>query len=420
MNLALFLCYYFPPLGGGGVQRNTKFAKYLPENGWSAFVVAAKPNPRNIIEQGLDTSLLPETQNAKLIVRCRSFEFSYLYRWLYRLGVRKALIELERLVPFLYATYKTGWYLPALIEAEKLLSKYPIKAIYSSSPPHSAHFVARTLQSRHGLPWIADFRDPWTALATYNPPTTIHRALEARLERMILTHANAVIANTPANRSNLLEKYGLDQNKIVVIPNGFDPADFRQLEDTRYNPSHFVISCLGNFYDMREGECVFRAFRAFSERHPNVFLRLYGWQAKRVRASLQSILIEGTWTVSAKRVDHSGAVQIMKNSAILLLNVPNERAGHWVPGKLYEYLGADRPIMFIGPKNGDAADILRRTRAGQIVGFDLDEIQRGLESCYVDWCKRFPDWDPDRAEIARFDRRLQAAQLAELFNAVVK
>jgi glycosyltransferase involved in cell wall biosynthesis len=420
LNLALFLCYYFPPLGGGGVQRNTKFAKYLPENGWSAFVVAAKPNPRNIIEHGLDTSLLSDIENNEDIVRCRSFEYSHLYRCLYRLRARKALVEVERIIPFLYGTYKIGWYLPALIEAEKIVRRYPIKLIYSSSPPHSVHFVARSLQKRHGLPWAADFRDPWTEVATYNPPTRMHRSLETGLERMIVTRANAILANTSTNRRNLIEKYGIDQEKVVVMPNGFDPADFSQLENNIANASRFIISCMGNFYDMGRHEAFFRAYRAFSERHSNVLLQLYGWQARQVRNSLRSILREGTWKLIEKRVDHTGAIQIMRSSAILLLNVPNERAGHWVPGKLYEYLGAGRPIMFVGPKNSDAADILRRTRSGQATGFHSDEIQRVLESYYVDWYNRFPGWDQNRAEIARFDRRLQAARLAELFNAIVK
>src|SRR4030042_1927211 len=98
MGLALFLTYFFPPLGGSGVQRSLKFAKYLPEFGWEPTVITAKPNPRNSIEQGLDVSLLDDIGPKIRVIRCNPIELSHLYRLLYKVRLRKILFECERMI----------------------------------------------------------------------------------------------------------------------------------------------------------------------------------------------------------------------------------------------------------------------------------------------------------------------------------
>lgn len=415
MDLALFLTYFFPPLGGGGVQRSSKFVKYLPENGWQPVVVSVQPNRRNSVEQGLDTTLLADIKPTTTVTRCRPVELSSLYYLLYRFHLRKVLFEFERFVPLLHMDYKIGWYFSAFTAAKKLLSKAPIKLVYSSSPPHSAHLVAYRLKKLYGLPWLADFRDPWTEIAGYHPPTPLHRMLDNTLERRIITSADAIIANTAINKKNLIDKYGLDEGLVWVIPNGFDPADFKTASQPLPASSRFTISCLGKFYDMPDARVFFRAYRRLSERHPDTLLRLIGWHSRTVRKAAQSVLLKGSWETSP-RVGHDSAISVMCNSSALLVNLPSEESDHWIPGKIYEYLAAKRPILFVGPLKGDAADIIRATVSGRVVGFNEEHIYEALKTLYDLWRSNFKGWRPNPTEIERYDRRVQAKQLAEIFN----
>lgn len=418
MDIVLFLCYFFPPLGGGGVQRSTKLAKYLPDNGWQPVVITVNPNRRNSVEQGLDFSLLADVNGKTDIIRCKSFELSNLYYGLYRLHLRKALFEFERMVPFLHMDYKIGWYFPALKASREIVKELPIKIIYSSSPPYSSHFLGLKLQKLYGLPWVADFRDPWTQVATYRPRTPLHAWLEAKLEHKILMQADAIIANTPINKENLIRKYKNSSHKIHVIPNGFDPADFDKAISSLRPSQKFVISCIGKFYEMPNTGVFFRAYRQLSDKYENTFLRLLGWQSREIRNVAQNILRNGTWEIVA-RIEHKSAVQIMRESSILLGNLPNERCIHWIPGKLYEYLAAKRPILFIGPSEGNAAEIIRQTKSGKVVNYNDLTIYEALEYFYNNWQKGFQEWHPDFPAISQFDRRLQAANLAQIFTDIV-
>jgi hypothetical protein len=123
MNSVLMLCYYFPPLSGGGVQRSSKFVKYLPEWGWRPVVVSVEPNRRNSLEYGVDASLLSDVGKETEIYRGRSFEFASLYYLFHKARVRGALLELEYMVPLLGEDYKIGWYRSARAQASRRIAK---------------------------------------------------------------------------------------------------------------------------------------------------------------------------------------------------------------------------------------------------------------------------------------------------------
>ena len=116
-----------------------------------------QPNLRNKIEQGVDKSLLRDIPKCTKVVRCKSVELSHLYYLLYKLHVRKALFEIERLTPLMHMDYKLGWYPFALNAAKRIIDRSSVKVIYSTSPPYAAHFLGRQLQKAYGLPWVADF-----------------------------------------------------------------------------------------------------------------------------------------------------------------------------------------------------------------------------------------------------------------------
>ena len=413
MRFVLFMTYLFPPLGGGGVQRTAKFAKYLPQNGWKPVVITAEVNRRNSIEQGIDYSPMKELKDDTFdAIRCRSWELSHLYYLLHRVGLRKILFEFERLVPLLHMNYKVGWYRTACREAEKVIYNRPVKLIYSSSPPYSCHLAARELQKRYRLPWVADFRDPWTQ-GVYNPPTKLHEYLDSRLERITVRNADAVIVNTETNKSTLLQKY--DLRKVYVIPNGYDPEDFAGIPDDLPKPSRFIVACFGKLHPLSDPTFLFRAYRRFHDRHPDTHLRILGECARPIRNAMSSVLKQGSWE-SSGRIDHETAVSFMAKSSVLLANVSSENCGYWVPGKLYEYLAARKPILFIGPEKGDAADILKATQSGKVVGFEEEAVLKALEDLYQQRLNGSEKGTSDPAAILKYDRRAQTRELADIFN----
>jgi hypothetical protein len=158
-----------------------------------------------------------------------------------------------------------------------------------------------------------------------------------------------------------------------------------------------------------------RAYRRFSDQNRGALLRFVGWRSRSAQRAIHSILREGSWE-ARDRTQHRDAIRIMQHSSLLLANVTDEKCAHWIPGKLYEYLAAGRPILFVGPKEGNAAEIINRTRTGKAVGFDEDSILRSLEEFYHLWRNGYSGWNPDKESISAFDRKRQAGTLAGIFN----
>ena len=402
----------FPPLGGGGVQRSAGFVKYLPVYGWRPVVLTVEPNGRNLIEQGRDEAALPPDASLE-IIRTRSFEYAGLYTSLHRLRLRRLLFQAERWIPLLHQDYKIGWYRPGLAAAGRRIQSGGIDAVYTTSPPYSAHFIGAALSAEFGVPWVADFRDPWSGLTGYRPPTGLHTAIDRRLERWVLARADRVIANTPRNRADLVDAFGVQPDKVVVIPNGFDPADFggAALEPAS---DRFRLVCVGKFYDMSEPEPFFRAFARFHALHPESELEMMGPRSRRVRDACDRLLPAGSWSARG-RVPHSEAVGVMRSASALFANLPTMTEAHCVPGKLYEYLAAGRPVLFIGPNPGESAAIIEAAGAGVIADNSEGDVLAALERLHDMWLRN-GEPHPDPAVVARYDRSAQAGVLAAVLN----
>jgi glycosyltransferase involved in cell wall biosynthesis len=416
---ALMLCYYFPPLSGANVLRNSTFVKYLPDFGWRPLVISVRPNPRNALEQSIDPARMSEIGDRTELRQCGSIEFSSLYHFMHRVRLRRILFELERYTPLMHMDYKIGWYPAALQEARRAITSEPISVIYSTSTPFSSHLVASRLQREFGLPWVADFQDPWTRPCQTSHGTALkwkrpYARLDAKLERMVVTQADAVIANTPLNKRALLQKYGLPEERVHVIQNGFDPAHFHNHGPGR-DDSRFVITCAGWFYETADPGFFFRAYRRLTDTYPNTLLRLVGRYSRAVGDAAHKTLRPETWE-SLPRLEHNKAIAIMQESTVLLANLP-EGTDWWIPSKIFEYFAARRPVLLVGPP-GNAADVVRSTRGGIVVGFDEEELFAALQYLHLQWRRGFPDWNPSANEIAKYDRRNLTQQLCAIFDSL--
>ena len=414
MKTALMLCYYFPPVAGGGVQRSVKFAKYLPGCEWKPVIVTGRPERRVLLEQGRDDTLIPDIPTQAEVIRTRSLEYSLLYALLSRLRLRKALFELEQAIPMLAQDYKIGWYPTALAAGRRRLHRAPVDVIYSTSVPYSAHLVGRILSRQFRIPWVADFRDSWTEGHRYRPRSRVQALIDVRLEAGLVGSADAIIANTPTNKELLCRSFGVSSQKVSVIRNGFDPADFSGHTCSESSTSRFEISCIGKFYDMVNPRIFFEAYSRFHDMHPEAFLRLIGPRGRAVRQAAKDILTNGSWQ-ECDRVNHDTALTIMRTSAVLLANVPCAEDTNWIPGKLYEYIAARRPILFIGPTVGDAAAIIRHTNSGVVVPNSYSDIMESLRRFYRAWLAGHAHL-AERPSPNCYDRPSQTLRLATIFE----
>ena len=427
----LFITYYFPPSGGPGVQRALKFAKYLPQFGWQPTVLTVRPEKAAYPD--LDPTLAGEVPPDVRVERTGAWDPYALYARLQ--GKSKAetvgvgfLGEAEmdwkqRLARWVRANVflpdaRVGWVPFALRRGRALVEADPFDALLTTGPPHSAHLAGLLLARRYGLPWIADFRDPWTDIdyAEALPMTAPARRADAAMERAVLRGAGQVTAVSPQMARRLATRADVEP---VVIQNGFDPADF-QAPPPPPRP-HFEVAYLGNMNDARNPQALWEALRQLGlpETMPDVRVRLVGNVDPVV---LRSAREQGVADVveTAGYVPHDEAVRRMRASAVLLLvinRVPG--ADGIMTGKLYEYVASGRPVLGLGPPDGDAAVVLRGAGAGEMFDYgDAAGVAAFLQRHHAAWKGGTPRPGAGKTAAERYSRRGQTGQLAQLLDAL--
>jgi glycosyltransferase involved in cell wall biosynthesis len=421
----LVVSHFFPPMGGGGVQRITKFVKSLEAHGWRATVVAGRPEDYWM----RDETLAGEVPGSARVVRVAGASGIGVLRRVRPGGVgprrsSRLFDGLRRAASwFLVPDTYIGWRPFALRAARAALEQDPADALLSTGPPETNHLVARTLRQATGLPWVADFRDPWFGLHLHPAPTPWHRAKHARFERAVLSEPDAVLATT-AWLADLLRSRSPRAQRIELVRNGYDPADFAgEAPPPRSPDTPLRLVHAGMLTLTRSAEGLFRALEILRAERPDLDqafeVELVGARESRNDA-LWSTLGLGEQVRFRDYVPHAEAVAAMRAADVLVLIKHVEpRFRGLIPGKLYEYMGAGRPILALVPES-EAAEIVRELGWGEVVAPDdpraiaaallrlLEHKRAGrLESVY------------SRRGRERFERPEQARTLAALLVAVV-
>ena len=376
MRRVLIITYYWPPSGGSGVQRWVKFSKYLPAEGWQPVIYT----PENPEMQSVDQSLYGDIPAEAEIIRRPITEIYSLYRGLTGKKASAAEVNvvnsqkksfLQRVVMWLRGNLfipdpRVSWVRPSVCFLRKYLQEHPVDVIVSTGPPHSMHLIGRKVARATGIPWIADFRDPWTKIFYFKhlSLTSWARRRHEKLEQAVLDDASAVVAVSPLVRD---EFAAMTRSRIELITNGYDPDDYAQPvePDGFFNVTHTgLFAADGNPLSLWKalGDKV-REDAAFAAK---LRLRLVG---KTDAPVLQAIRDAGLadQLVDLGYKDHLTAVREQLNASVLILPLrqePEYRAT--LPGKLFEYLGARRPILGIGQTDGAMARIVGETRTGEV------------------------------------------------------
>lgn len=426
MRNLLFLSYYFPPMGMGGVQRSAKFVKYLPDFGWNPVVLTVK----DVRYHGHDRSLEVDVANRR-ILRTESLDP---LRLAFRLGgagrtsgdVRSASAGFftRAVMPWIFVPdSKVGWIPFTSLAGIRLAASERIHAVFTTSPPHSSHLAGAWLKRRLGIPWVADFRDSWNREAFDRVPTQAHRRMNEFLLRLVLKHADRVTGISGPILEDMRCLVSRPAGDLIRVPNGYDPDDFRGF---RREPSkRFRVTYCGT---------------ANAVHSPADFLAAAGTALKREPRLRNSLEIRFVGAVSGLDLDgmirgnglgglvtrtgyvpHAESVRHLAKSDVLLLVLPKESSPSVVTGKIFEYLASGLPILGVVPP-GEAAEIIERSGRGSVVHpADADGIASALIWMFHAWKKgKGKSSGPFRTDAwtEQFSRKRQTERLAEILNEI--
>ncbi len=388
MEKILIITYYWPPSGGAGVQRWLKFSKYLPEFGFEPIILTVDENQASYAQH--DYSLLKEINPDLSVYKTKTFEPYNLYRKLTNkkeipyggFSNQKKVTFFEKLTRFIRGNLfvpdpRKGWNRYALKKAIELVNAEQIGVVVTSGPPHSTHLIGRRIKERTGIRWIADFRDPWTDIYYYK--SLYHSKLATRfdryLEKSVLTEADKIITVSEEVGKLLLQKIPGHIEKIVVIPNGYDEEDFDLVEPVRNEK--FTITYTGTISISYRIDQFIEAVCQLPDRvKEQLKIRFVGNVPDEIidlfhRKNLGALIEVLGY------VPHKQAISQMLGASILLMAIPDSPDNKGiVTGKFFEYLAAKRPILAIGPLDGEVDRMINKCHAGKLVSYDETEKMR--------------------------------------------
>jgi hypothetical protein len=380
----LIITYYWPPAGGPGVQRWLKFVKYLPDFDIQPIVYIPENPTYPIVDEGL----LNEVSDKAIILKNKIFEpyqlagiFSKKQTQKISSGIIPAAKKqsvLEKLLLWVRGNLfipdaRKYWVKPSVTYLKKYIQENNIDTIVTSGPPHSLHLIGLKLKEELGVKWFADFRDPWTTIGYHKSLKLSFYADKKHkfLESKVLNAADSIIVTSKTTK---LEFQALTQKPIEVITNGYDIENVaKQTLDEKFTMAH-----IGSFLSDRNPKVLWEVLQelvtennAFSA---NFQLKLIGKISQEIFESLSNYQLEA-YCNNLGYVSHTEAIAHQRKSQVLLLiEIDSEDTKSIIPGKLFEYMVSERPIVAIGPKDSDFAEIITSTNTG--VFFSYSEKER--------------------------------------------
>mgnify|MGYP000498282478 CR=1 FL=1 len=376
----LIIAYYWPPAGGPGVQRWLKFVKYLPDFNIEPIVYIPENANYPLIDKSLDT----EVSNSLTILKQPIKEPYKLAKILSKKSsktISKGIIAdkkkqslVDKVMLYVRGNYfipdaRKSWVKPSVAYLFKYILKENIDTVITTGPPHSMHLIGMRLKEKLDLKWVADFRDPWTTIGYHKQLklTEKSRQKHKKLEKQVLNTADQVIVTSTVTK---IEFQSLTAKPIAVITNGYDKETIGKTT----LDSQFSIAHIGSLLSKRNPEVLWKALgelvKENKEFAKDFRLRLVGIVSDDVLNSIKKNNLSN-YLDKVGYVSHKQSIAFQKSAQVLLLiEINSEDTKCIIPGKLFEYMVSNRPIMSIGPKGSDIEKIIKETNTGSYFYYD--------------------------------------------------
>ena len=446
----LMITYSFPPLSGSGVFRSLKFAKYLPLYGWTPIVFAAD-RPRldwNYVDQSLMDDIPEDMEVIRLtdtvgtlqelsLLKKQNHLLPFLYEVLRKdpdaeeifNNFLKTKIGSAEMLTFPCAALLWSYNVVRYIEENLDIGQ--IDVVYTSSDPYSAHLVGFYFKEKYDIPWVADYRDPWSKSTV---PGSIPKLDEPRgklfciLESILFKAADCSIEVEEELAQDYAEEFFcLDSKKIVCITNGYDELDFASMKPALVHTDYFTINFSGTLHVDQSIDAILEAVRQLAEENKidlaHVKIRFVGAvRQQSLRAVAKKFGLEDI-VVETGYVSHRQALQYNLDSNLLLLFAGGEEEKYkfMYTSKIFEYLRSGRPILAIGPKDGSIDRTLQSTGHGKLfLSAQIPEIKTMIFQEYQKWQTGMPIPLLHSPKIDLFERKVLSKKLAHIFESVKK
>lgn len=390
----LLITYYFPPCGGVSVQRWLKWLPDLVQKGFEVTVLTTLDGDYPLRDENLLAEIPPEVR----VIRTRTPQLGKLWQLILgkkssipygNLGqsdsdglLRKVLIWLR--LNLIIPDIRMFWNPRALRAAVDYLRKHPTDIVITTGPPHSTHLVGLKLKRRFGIPWLADWRDPWTSIyyLKLNPPSAPSRLMHRYLERKVALNAdlNTIVSENWAAQ--------LPGNNTRVIYNGFDSRktaliNWGDKDEKRTGP--FLLKYVGSLTEAHDFGLLVDVLSRI-EKDLDFELIFVGTTLTKEQSDQLEKQIPGKFRITGF-VSHQQALQEMADANLLLILIKNvDGFEGMLPAKTFEYIAAKAKILYLGPHGGETEKLIRKFEAG--AGFDNSETSATLDylrSLYVSW-----------------------------------
>ena len=424
----LVIAYYWPPSGGSGVQRWVKFCKYLPAEGWTPVVFA----PENADYPSLDPTIGADLPQDLELVRGRIWEPYAAYRKL--TGAKSTEVTeissgkksfKQKLSLWIRANLfvpdpRVGWVRPSVKTLKNYLREHPVDVIVTTGPPHSVHLIGRKLHKALGIPWVPDFRDPWSRMyyLKYLPMTPATWRLLRRQEQAVLDECSTVLACTPLVQEEFRAQ---TRTPVACITNGYDEEDFAgpaPEPDGLFNLTH-----TGLFAADGNPVALWQVLGKMAAEDPAfrqaLRIRLAGKVDREVLQSMEDNGLKDN-IIALGYCSHPRAVREQRAASILLLPLRNDPQYRPIlPGKLFEYLAARRPVLGIGQTDGAMARVIGEAHAGVTLDWaDASALEAFLREAWKQHCSG--GVPATAGDIGPYSRRATAHALAQLLETLTK
>ena len=422
MTKVLVITYYWPPAGGPGVQRWLNFVRYLPEFN----IVPAIFIPENPYYPIKDESLLAMVPEDLQCFRQKSREPYHWTKWLIGKKTKKWSSGIltdrpesiwESLAIWIRGNWfipdtRRSWVKPASQKILEILKQEDFQAVITTGPPHSLHLIGLRIKERSDVSWIADFRDPWTSISYHKRLKLTNRSQRKHmeLERKVLESADKIITTS---QTTAQEFRNLTVKPVVTITNGFEPFN-HGIDDPL--DIEFSLSFIGSLHSDRNPTNLWKVLQRLTEEDPqfkeDLRLKFIGLVSDDVLKTIKEYQLEECISV-VPYVPHQESRRYQHQAQILLLlEADTEEKEGIIPGKLFEYLEAARPILAIGPDHWEAGQMVEETSSGKYFTYgDEDSLNAQL----IDWYQRYRSGllELNTTSVNQFTRRSLTEKLAK-------